>query len=69
MDKNKIRYCTFLWMNDYDHSKIFISEKNKYYIRDDNESIRVKILNKFEDIRKSYKINVINISNISNDDY
>ena len=51
MDKNKIRYCMLLLINDYDHSKIFISEKNKYYIRDDNESIHVKILNEFEDIR------------------
>ena len=63
MDKNKIRYCTLLLINDYNHSKIFSSEKNKYYIRDDNKSILIKILNEFEDIRKfCYKINVIDIT-------
>ena len=62
MDKNKFKYCTLLLINDYNHSKIFISEKNKYYIRGDNESIHVKILNEFEDIRKSYKINVKDIT-------
>ena len=60
MDKNKFRYCTLLLIDDYNHSKIFISEKNKYYIKDDNESINIKILNEFEDIRKSCKINVKN---------
>ena len=43
------------------HSKIFISEENKYYIRGDNKLIQVKILNEFKDIRKSYGINVIDI--------
>ena len=62
MNKNKIRYCTLLLINDYNHSKIFISEKNKYYIRGDNESIHVKILNEFEDIRISCKINVNDIT-------
>ena len=62
MDKNKFRYCTLLLINDQNHSKIFISKKNKYYIRDDNELIRVKILNEFKDIRKSYKTNVKDIT-------
>ena len=63
MDKNKMKYCTLLLIDDDNHSKTFISEKNKYYIRDDNETIRVKMLNKFEDIRKFFcKINVIDIS-------
>ena len=65
MDKNKFRYCTLLLINDQNHSKIFISKKNKYYIRDDNELIRIKILNEFKDIRKSYKTNVKDIT----DDY
>ena len=38
---------------------MFVSEKNKYYIRGCNKSIRIKILDKFGDINKSYKINVI----------
>ena len=63
MDKNKFRYCSLLFINDHDHSKIFISEKNKYYTRDAHESIHVKILSKFKDIRKSYKINVKDIIN------
>ena len=58
MDKNKFKYCTLLLIDDYNHSKIFISPKNKYYIRDDNKSIDVKILNKFKDIRKFNEINV-----------
>ena len=58
MDKNKFKYCTLLLINDYNHSKIFISPKNKYYIRDDNKSIHVKNLNKFKDIRKFNEINV-----------
>ena len=62
MDRNKFRYCTLLLIDAYNHSKIFISEKNKYYIKNDNKSIHAKILNKFKDIRKSYEINVIDIS-------
>ena len=59
MDKNKFRYFTLLFINDNNHSKIFASERNKYYIRGDNKSIHVKILNEFKDIRKSFGINVI----------
>ena len=47
---------------DDNHSKTFISEKDKYYIRGDNKSIHVKILNKFKDIRKSYEINAKDIT-------
>ena len=66
MDENKFRFlknkrffedCTFLLIDDDNHSKIFISEKNGYYIESDNDkSIQTKILNKFKDIRKSYAI-------------
>ena len=45
-------------IDEYNHSKVFISEKNRYYIRCDNKSVHVQILNKFKDIRKSYGINV-----------
>ena len=66
MDKKQIKYCTLLLINDHNHSKIYISEENKYYIRSDG-SIRIKIFNEFEDIRKSYrksyrKINIIHES-------
>ena len=59
MDENKFRYCTLLLIDDDNHSKIFISEENKYQIKNNNKSIHVKILNEFKDIRKSYGINVI----------
>ena len=51
-------------MTDGDnHSKTFVSEKNKYYIKyGDNRSIYVNILNEFKDIKKSYKINVIDLT-------
>ena len=41
MDENIITtYCTILLIDDDNHSKIFISEKNKYYIEyDDDKSI------------------------------
>ena len=68
MDRNKFRYCTLLLIDDYNHSKIFISKKNKYNIRDDNKSIHVKILNRFKDIRKSYEINV-NVKDITDNYY
>ena len=39
-------------------------KKNKYYIKHgDNRSIYVNILNEFKDIKKSYKINVIDLTN------
>ena len=50
-------------IDGYNHNKLFISEKNKYYIRDDNKSIQVQILNEFKDIKKSYGINVYDITN------
>ena len=63
MDKSQIRYCTLLLINDYNHSKIYISEENKYYIKSDG-SVRLRIFNEFENIRKSYrkKINAIDES-------
>ena len=39
MDENKFRYCTLLLIDDDNHSKISISEKDKYCIRGDNKSI------------------------------
>ena len=58
MYKNKFRYCTLLLIDENNHSRIFISEENRYYIRRDNKSIHAQILNEFKDIRKSYGINV-----------
>ena len=64
MNKNKFRYCTLLLTDEYNHSRIFISEKSRYYIRRDNKSIHLQILNEFKDIRKSYnKIDVIDTNN------
>ena len=60
MEENKFRYCKLLLIDDDNNSKIFISEKNKYYVKNNNKSIHIKILNEFKDIRKSYGINVIN---------
>ena len=60
MDKNELRYCTLLLIDNGNHSKIFISKKNMYYIK--NKSIRIKIFNKFKDIKKSYGINVNDIT-------
>ena len=57
MDKNNFRYCTVLLINDDNYSKMFIAEKNKYYIRGDNKSIHIKVFNEFKDIRRSNKIN------------
>ena len=54
MDKKQNRYSTLLLINDNNHSKIYISEENKYYIRSDG-SVRLKTFNEFESIRKSYK--------------
>ena len=64
MDKNNFsKYCTIFLIDDDNHSKIFISEKNKYYIRcDNNKSIRINILNRFKDIKKSYEINIIDLT-------
>ena len=50
-------------IKDDNHSKIFVSEKNKCYIRGDNKSMHVKILNEFKDFRKSYEINLIDTKN------
>ena len=60
MDKNEIRYCTILLIDNDNHSKIFISKENSYY--NNNKSIHIKIFNKLKDIRKSYGINVNDIT-------
>ena len=62
MDENKFRSCKPLLIDDDNNNKIFISEKNKYCIRNYNKSIHIKILNKFKDIKKSHKINVNDIT-------
>ena len=63
MDGNKFRYCTLLLIDDGNHSKIFISKKNKYCIEyGNNRSLKVNILNEFKDIRNSYEINLKDIS-------
>ena len=50
-------------IDDDNHGKIFVSEKNKYYIKYGyNRSINVNILNEFKDTKKSYKINVIDLT-------
>ena len=61
MDKNEIRYCTLLLTDNGNHSKIFISKTNMYYIKN-NKSICIKVFNKFKDIKKSYGINVNDIT-------
>ena len=58
MEENKFRYWKILLIDNDSNSKIYISEKNKYYIRNYNKSVHMKVLNKFRDIKKSYKINV-----------
>ena len=51
-------------IDDDNHGKIFVSEKNKYYIKYGyNRSINVNILNEFKDTKKSYKIDVIDLTN------
>ena len=62
MSKNKFTYCTLLLIDEYNLSRICISEENKYYIRGDNKSIHIKILNEFKDIRKSSGIQLIIIT-------
>ena len=71
MGENKIsRYCTILLIDDDNHSKIFVSEKNNYYREyGDNRSIHVNILNEFKDIKKSHEINVIDLSDNHYDIY
>ena len=64
MDENIITtYCTILLIDDDNHSKIFISEKNNFYSNDEDKIIYMDIINRFKDIRKSYyDINVIDIT-------
>ena len=60
-------------MDDINTTRIFISEKNMYYIRYDNhddnhdESMYYKILNDFDRIEKSDRNNNVNL--INNDNY
>ena len=70
MNENKSsRYCTILLIDDDNHSKIFVKEKNQYYIKyGDNKSKFVNILNQFKDIKKSYKVNVIDLTDNYNID-
>ena len=56
-------------IEDNNHSKIFVSENNRYYIKCDNKSIYVKILNEFKDIKKYYGINVYYKINEITDNY
>ena len=63
MEENKFRYCIILLIDDDNHCKIFIVEKSKYYIKNDNKSVYIEILNEFKDIRKSHKIIVKDIIN------
>ena len=71
MGENKIsRYCTILLIDDGNHSKIFVSEKNNYYREyGDNRSMHVNILNECKDIKKSHEINVIDFSDNHYDIY
>ena len=63
MYRNKFRCCTLLLIDDDNHSKIFISKKNKCYIEyGNNRSLQVNILNEFKDIRNFYEIDVKDIS-------
>ena len=63
MKINVVDICTILLIDDDNHSKIFVPETNKYYIKyGDNRSIYANILNEFKDIKTSYKINVIDLS-------
>ena len=68
MDENKFiffKYCSLLLIDNDNHSKIFISEKNIYYIRyvddnDDNNIVYYKILNNFDcmlSVRNNIKFN------------
>ena len=67
MDENKFSsYCTILLIDDDNQSKIFgfFLKKNKCCIKyGDNRLIYVNILNEFKDIKKSYRINVIDLTN------
>ena len=61
MDKNEFRHCILLLIDNGNHSKIFVSKKNMYYIKN-NKSIRIKIFNKFKDIKTSYGVIVNDIT-------
>lgn len=48
MDENKVsKYCTPLLIDDDNHNKIYVSEKNKYYIEHGNnepENINLNLI-------------------------
>ena len=62
---------TLKLIDDINSSRIFISEKNMYNIRYDDddcdESVYYKILNYFDSIEKSDRKNCVNL--INNDNY
>ena len=66
MEENKLKffkYCTLLLIDDDNHSKYLFLKKNEFHIEyGDNRSIYVNILNTFKDIRKSYEIDVEDIT-------
>ena len=72
IDKSNIKkYCTILLIYDIITSRIFISEKNMYYIRCDDaddydEPVYYKILNDFDHIEKSDRNNIVNLINNNN---
>ena len=72
IDKSNIKkYCTILLIDDIITSRIFISEKNMYYIRYDDAddydgSVYCKISNDFDHIEKSDRNNIVNLINNHN---
>ena len=60
---NYLNIAHFYWQTIITIVKYLFLKKNKYYIDySDNRSIYVNILNSFKDIRKSYEINVKDIT-------
>ena len=72
IDKSNIKkYCTILLIDDIITSRIFISEKNMYYIRYDDAddydgSVYYKISNDFDHFEKSDRNNIVNLINNHN---
>ena len=72
IDKSDIKkYCTIVLIDDINTSRIFISEKNMYYIRYDDddcdESVYYKILNYFDRNDRSDIVNLINNNGYKHD--
>ena len=56
-------YCTLLLIDNNNHSKLFISKKNKYLIKyGEYRTMHLNILNSFKGIRKSHEIDVIDLT-------